>query len=98
MAVWISSPVRSRKPVLMNTTRFARGVDAGLEVGAGAALLVHDPELHGVARQAERILDQLEQADGERDLVGALHLRLHDIDRARRAVAARALQVVQGGG
>ncbi len=82
----------------MKTIRVARGVDAGGEVGAGAALLVHDADLDGVARQAERVLDQVEQAHGQGDLVGAMHLGLDDIDRAGRAVAARALEVVQGGG
>ncbi len=82
----------------MKTIRSRGGVDAGLEVGAGAPLLVHDADLDGVARQAERILDQVEQAHGQGDLVGAVHLRLDDIDRAGRAVAARAFEVVQGGG
>ena len=47
--VWISSPVRSRKPVLMKTTRLAAAADALLEVHRRAALLVHDPDLQRVA-------------------------------------------------
>ncbi len=43
--VWISSPVRSRKPVLMKTTRDAGGADAFLEVDRRAAFLVHDAHL-----------------------------------------------------
>ena len=35
--VWISSPVRSRKPVLMNATRDVRGTDALAEVDASCA-------------------------------------------------------------
>ena len=56
--VWISSPVRSRKPVLMKNTRDLRGADALLEVDGGAPLLVHDADLEGVARQAEHVLDR----------------------------------------
>jgi hypothetical protein len=58
--VWISSPVRSRKPVLMKATAVARGADAFLEVDAGAAFLVHDAKLHRMARQAQHILDPVE--------------------------------------
>ena len=76
----------------------ARGVDAGGEVGAGAALLVHDAQLDGVARQAQRVLDEIEQAHGKCDLVRPMHLGLHHIDRTRGAVLSRAPQVVQGGG
>ena len=57
MEVWISSPVRSMKPVLMNTTRSDDGLDGGVEVDRGAALLVHEADLHGVAVQAEQVLD-----------------------------------------
>ncbi len=32
-------------------------LDAGLEVDRGAALLVHDADLHGVFRQSEHLLD-----------------------------------------
>ena len=46
--VWISSPVRSRKPVLMKITRGARGADALGEVHGGPPFLVHDADLDGV--------------------------------------------------
>ena len=73
-----------------------RLLDAGLEVDRGAAFLVHDADLHGVFRQAEHLLDPAEQFAGQRDLVGAVHLRLDDIDRAGAAVAglAVALEIV----
>ena len=64
-----------------------RGVlDAGLEVDRGAALLVHDADLHGVFRQRQHLLDLAEQLAGQRDFVGAVHLRLDDVDRAGAAV------------
>ena len=72
--------------------------DAGGEVGAGPALLVHDAQLDRVAGQAQGVLDLVEQAHRQGDLVRAVQLGLHHIDRTRRAVAAGALQVVQGGG
>ena len=55
--VWISSPVRSRKPVLMNTTRSLRRMDARFEVRRGAPLLVHDADLDCVARETEQVFD-----------------------------------------
>jgi hypothetical protein len=57
MEVWISSPVRSRKPVLMKQHACFGGADALLEVDRRAALLVHDAHLQGVGRQAQRVLD-----------------------------------------
>ena len=48
------------------------------------------PDLHGVARQAESVLDAGEELVGEGDLVGPVHLRLDDVDRAGAAVARRA--------
>jgi hypothetical protein len=84
----------------MNATRsragrreVARGLDRGREVGAGAALLVHDAHLQRRMRQAQHLLDAAKNLAGEGDLLRAVHLRLDDIDRARPAVPAR-LQVV----
>ena len=75
-----------------------RGADALLQVDGGAALLVHDADLERVARQAERVLDAVEQLVGEGDLLGPVHLRFDDVDRAGAAVAERCppLQVVHG--
>ena len=70
-------------------------LDARGEVGRGAALLVHHPDLDRVAREAEQILDRVEQSVGERGFVGAVHLGFDDVDRPGAAVAARALDVVQ---
>ena len=75
----------------MNTTRSAAALMQAFEVDGGAALLVHDADLDRVLRQAEHVLDAAEQLDGERHLVGAVHLRLDDVDRAGAAVAQRPL-------
>ena len=74
------------------------GGDAGGEVGAGAALLVHDAHFQRVRRQAEHGFDAGEDLGGEGDLVGAVHLRLDDVDRAGAAVLPRGVgaQIVDG--
>ena len=74
---------------------------AGFEVDRGATFLVHDADLDGVVRQAQDVLDPAEQLAGERHLLGAVHLRLDDVDRtgpavAQRAVAVAAAQAVHG--
>ena len=75
-----------------------RGPDALREVQRGAALLVHQPDLHGERGQAEHLLDEAEHLVGERDLVGPVHLRLHHVHRAlpRVACVAAGRQVVLG--
>jgi hypothetical protein len=76
--------------------------DAGLEVDAGAALLVHDAQLDGVLRQAQQRLDAAEQQRCERGFGRAVHLGLDDVDRALARVLdaglVAALQVVDGDG
>ena len=72
----------------MKTMRSRCRVDARLQIDGGAALLVHDAHLQGVARQAEQVFDAREQLVGEGDLVRPVHLRLDDVDRAGAAVAA----------
>jgi hypothetical protein len=57
MEVWISSPVRSRKPVCDEHHPVGGGQDGGLQVQRGAPLLVHDADLEGGLRQAENVLD-----------------------------------------
>ena len=85
--VWISSPVRSRKPVLMKQMRFGGALDAGLEVDGGAPLLVHDADLHACSAGRPSIFStRSKSSQVERDLVRAVHLRLDDIDRAGAAV------------
>src|SRR6476619_1669740 len=73
-----------------------RLLDAGLEIDRGAAFLVHHADLESVFGQRKHLLDAAEQLTGQRDLVGAVHLRLDDIDRTGAAVAdlAAALEVV----
>jgi hypothetical protein len=44
----------------MKATRLGGG-DAGLQVDAGAALLVHDAQLDGAVGQAQQLLDAAEQ-------------------------------------
>ena len=85
--VWISSPVRSRNPVLMNTTRdlAARMHSARLTVVRRSSSMM--PTLTVFAGRPSSPLDRGEQVVGERDLVGAVHLRLDDVDRAGRRVA-----------
>ena len=68
-----------------------RRVDARLQVDRGAPLLVHDAHLQRVAREAQHVLDAREDRVGECHLLGAVHLRLDDIDRAGPAVAQRPL-------
>jgi hypothetical protein len=75
-----------------------RGGDAGRQVDAGAALLVHDAELHGVGRQPQQLLDAREQLAGERHLGRPVHLGLDDVDAALARVLDRALAVVQRDG
>src|SRR5690606_22052113 len=72
-----------------------RSADAGLEVDAGAALLVHDADLEGVARQTDEVFDATEQLVGEGDFGRAVHLRLDDVDAAGARVAAT-LEVMLG--
>jgi hypothetical protein len=70
----------------MKATRLGGG-DAGLEVDAGAALLVHDAELDGAVGQAQQLLDAAEQLAGKGHFGRAVHLGLDDVDAAAAAVA-----------
>ena len=82
MEVWISSPVRSRKPVLMKATRSRASSMQALRLSVVRRSSSMIPTLMVSRRQAEQLLDAAEQLDGEGDLVGAVHLRLHDVHRA----------------
>ena len=66
--VWISSPVRSRKPVLMKTIRSCAARMQAARLSGGAPLLVHDADLDRVRAEPEHVLDPAEQLDGEGDL------------------------------
>ena len=78
------------------------GGDGRLQVDGGAALLVHDAQLHGVGLQAQQLFDAAEQLVGKAHFHGAVHLGLDDVDTAGAAVADAvgtvALQVVHGDG
>ena len=67
----------------------AHGADAFGEIDGGPALLVHDADLEGIARQAQQILDLGEQLAGEGGFLRPVHLGLDDVDRAGARVAAR---------
>ena len=56
--VCISSPVRSRNPVLINATAM-RNPDALCEV-RWSDVLVHNADLHGVGGETEKLLDTTE--------------------------------------
>ncbi len=72
-------------------------MDTGRQIGRGAALLVHHPDLDRVPRQPQQVLDRVEQGVGEGALLRPVHLGFDDIDRAFPAVAdgPEALEVVQ---
>ena len=67
------------------------GANALLEIDGGAPLLVHDAHFQRVAGEAEHILDAGKQRVGEGGLLGAVHLRLDDVDRAFARIADAAL-------
>ena len=89
--VWISSPVRSRKPVLMNTMRSAAARMQALRLTVVRRSSSMMPILRCVAGKPEHVLDGAEQLVGEGDLVGPVHLGLDDVDRAGAACCERAL-------
>ena len=90
--VWISSPVRSRKPVLMNTTRSlaARMHSLRLTVVRRSSSMM--PIFMRVVRHLQQLLDAREDLDREGHLVRPVHLRLHDIDRAGARILAPAVR------
>jgi hypothetical protein len=91
IAVCISSPVRSRKPVLMKATREAAAAMQALQVDAGATLFVHDAELDGVAGQAQQGFDAVEQLAGEGHFGRSVHLGLDDVDEPARELTISSL-------
>ena len=74
------------------------GGDAGGEVARRAAFLVHDADLDRVGRQARQRLGARENVARQGHFLGAVHLRLDDVDRALARIldGARALDVVHG--
>ena len=80
---------RASLGVLTATTRaraFA-SFERFLACGAKLDFSSSNPNLERVARQAEQILDAREEVHHERALLGAVHLGLDDVDRARLRVA-----------
>ncbi len=81
--VWISSPVRSRNPVLMNTTRCVAAAIQALrlaEVRRSSSMI---PIFRVFAANPRIAFNPREQVSGQRDLLRTMHLRLDDVDRTR---------------
>ena len=62
--------------------------DAGFEVGACAAFLIHDAQLYGILRQAQNTLYAGEDFIGKSHLFRPVHLGFDHINRAMQRVAA----------
>ena len=85
--VWISSPVRSRKPVLMNATRsFAAAMQALrlAEVRRSSSMM---PIFSVLGARPSISSTRPNRRVGERHLLRTVHLRLDDVDRAGTRVA-----------
>ena len=89
IAVCISSPVRSRKPVLMKATRAAAAAMHALRLTLVRRSSSMMPILTVLARQAEQILDAREQLAREGHFVRAVHLGLDDVDEPVRELPLR---------
>ena len=59
-----------------------RGADTFSEVGTGAALFIHNAQLHRVLRQAECLFHMGKDFIGKGHFLGPVHLGLHHIDAA----------------
>ncbi len=72
--------------------------NAGGEIHRCAALFVHDAHFHGVARQAQHILDARKNFIRERNLIRPVHFGFDDINGTRTRIADRtsAAQIVHG--
>ena len=60
----------------------AGGGDAGHQVGAGAALFVHDAELDGAVFEAQHFFNPAKQLGGKRHFSRAVHFGFDDVDAA----------------
>ena len=102
MAVCISSPVRSRKPVLMKATREAASAMQALRLTLVRRSSSMMPSFTVFGGQAQHGFDAAEQFAGEGHFPGTVHLGLDDVDgpgaRVLDAGLALALQVVDGDG
>ena len=74
------------------------GTDALFEIECGAALFVHDPDLHRVGFKTQDLFDLGEDVVGEGNLSRPVHLRFDHIDRtvAGVAIATGLRQIVHG--
>ena len=90
--VWISSPVRSRKPVLMKTTRSraARMHSLRLTVVRRSSSMM--PILIVFGAMPSIVSTRPKSSDGESDFLGAVHFRLHDIHGAFARIRAAAVR------
>ena len=72
--------------------------NAFLEIDRRAPLLIHDADLNGHRLETKRVLDSREQFASERDLIAAVHFRLHDVNASRAAVSESGLaaQIAHG--
>ena len=87
MAVCISSPVRSRKPVLMKATRAAAAAMQAFRLTLVRRSSSMMPSLTVLAGRPSSCFDAAEQLAGEGHFGRAVHLRLDDVDRAGARVA-----------
>jgi hypothetical protein len=87
MLVWISSPVRSRKPVLMkiDPARAARMHSLRLTVVRRSSSMM--PILRVLRRAPARPRRGRTVSPAKADLLGPVHLRLDDVDRAGTGIA-----------
>ena len=58
-----------------------RRPDTFLEVDTRAPLLIHDPDLDRMTRQAKRLFHHVENPVGKGNFLRPMHLRLHNINR-----------------
>ena len=97
MAVCISSPVRSRKPVLMKATRLAAAAMQAFRLTLVRRSSSMMPSLTVLSRQAQQLLDAAEQLAGEGHFGRAVHLGLDDVDEPRARVADAVLAMALAG-
>ena len=71
--------------------------DALLEVGRGAAFLVHDAQFHGIARKTQDIFNHVKDFYGKLHLVRPMHLGFDDINGPMGRIAP-GLEVVHRDG
>ena len=91
MEVWISSPVRSRKPVLMKTTRSLAARMQALRLTVVRRSSSMMPILRVLRGRPRASSTRPNSVVGEGHLLRPVHLRLDDVDASRRGCCAGAL-------